>query len=316
MSIQLFLLSLHITKVMYDALKLEYKGSGLIDKLNTTPFFQYERTNTQTGELEYKGKYKGLSFKVNDYGLTVWGSAPKFLYENNLQLLDCDGISLFLENLSDEVQLDMENAVVKNFEFTQNFSMNKSCRLYFDYFANMRGSNERKYVGSLIWENTLYAFKMYDKLLEMEGKGVPIPKELQDEHLLRLECKYKKPTKIFGCDILASTLHNKEFYTSVTKHFKGLYDNIKKVEFGVGNVEFKSMKEFDFLCIKGAVKISNLAEFLAFEALLNDLQQRGKINKFLKGRIKKKIEKAMSFALPIGNVPLIHELTTKVSALA
>lgn len=228
-------------------------------------FENIETTTKQTGDIVICGNIGTMKLIYSSGGLLIRGSLSKYLYGNNIYQLNRDTTGEALEKLSDELHIKINNTRVTGIEFGNTFSMRYTPRTYFSRLGNLA-----RYIRNPFTDDSLYyqtkgkrknkTLCFYDKAKEMEYKKVDIPKEFENQNLLKYELRLKGNRNIsrqMRIEIVtAQTLTDLNFYKRLVEMYISSYKQIRKVS----QISIKEM-ENKKLTIKEAIEML-LAKFL------------------------------------------------------
>ncbi len=196
---------------------------------------------TGINRIERDTGYKGLSgylkgIKVNVHSslgkTTLRGSLGTWANENNFTLAGPDQVKQFLNEASDLLGIDLEQAKTTRIDFAQN--------IFTDYPAN-------DYFSSLAWfpkknrhtdENTLYfgyrskteTLCFYNKKQEMKAKRKAMPDQYQGVNVLRYEMRLKsRPDITMKQSISGATLTDKTFFEKLSERHREQFNRIRKI---------------------------------------------------------------------------------------
>lgn len=231
-----------------------------------------ESKDINTGNVIVSGYKKGLKVSFYQSGISITGSLPKFLYNDNIHPLNRKTTKEAIEAISDALKLDISDAKTTGLEFGFNFPVKYPVADYLLRLGELKGLQRYKFS-----DTTLY-FKpkgkkhhkvlcFYDKKAEARSNGVAIPVGLEDTNLLKYELRLKGSlSSLLGVPyITASTLSERDFY----KMLIGLYQsNYRAI--------YKQKKGNDMNCIKSP----NDAITFLLGRFLNEGEQ-GKIDEFI-----------------------------------
>lgn len=195
-----------------------------------------DQIDRQTGEVRTFGSLEGLKVSVYGGGICIVGSLPKYLYGSNIYPLSSETTKQAFEKIADALHVTMAEAKITGLEFGNTFPMMCKPKEYLDRLGNMPRLQRYRFN-----QDTLYfrhkgkqqpkAFCFYDKIAEARANNVPIPDGLQDANLLRCEMRLqgRLPYQMGVPEVTASTLSEKQFYSSVMQRFQDGYFSISKL---------------------------------------------------------------------------------------
>lgn len=184
------------------------------------------------------GTVLGMAVKQSEKGVSVTGSFPKLLYDNNYTPMTRKGAREVVSLISDALGLEIGNAFVTCLEFGTAFPMSKPpgeyIRLlgklpYFDRLVMESGK-----ATSLYYQQKSKGREVcfYDKTAEVTGKGGTIPFLL--DNMLRYELRYNNRigAKLGFNGVTASKLSQVAFYAKLKSELLNTYMAIKKQNMG------------------------------------------------------------------------------------
>lgn len=223
---------------MYDKVKLWVNRfeigeqyPNIINLLDTPK----EQTDINTGEVKIYGYLDGLRVNVYQSGLSIEGSLPKYLYHNNIYTLDRHSTPQAFEKLGDSLHFNINDAKVTSLEFGTNFNMKYPVNMYLERFRDMPRLDKVNFKASSLYYKPKSKAQpkvlcFYDKIAEAKDKNIIVPNGFQDANLLRYEIRFKGrlPQQFKINEVIASTLSEERFYTSIINLYQGQYFSIAK----------------------------------------------------------------------------------------
>lgn len=123
------------------------------------------------------------------------GSLPKFYYGNNLAQMDWETTAKAINDLSNNLNVDMNEAVLTGIDFGLNFTLNKPVNQYISCLLTFKNYGVLSYKDSIKFISKSKCLIFYDKLKEMKTKDktayYSIPKEYHNKNILRYEIQLK-----------------------------------------------------------------------------------------------------------------------------
>lgn len=189
----------------------------------------------KTGIVTMSGTMKGMSLYIKPNGISIVGSLPKFLYDDNIHPLTRKTTGEAISALSEGLGFDISNALVTGLEFGMNFPVSNPVS---DYLLRL-GELDRMLRYKLSSSTLYYKPKgrkqpkvlcFYDKIADAKVKGMPIPVGLEDTNLLKYELRLKgRISHQLGVDdITASTLSERCLYKKLITLYQSYYRAIYK----------------------------------------------------------------------------------------
>lgn len=209
-------------------------------------------TDMKTGEIKLLGGIENLRASVRLNGVFIAGSLPKYLYGDNIHVLDRRATAQAIEKISDNLHLDVSSAKVTGLEFGANFVMSKPVEEYLTRLGNMPRLERYGFNPSAIYykgrgkkQQKVVAF--YDKIAEAKEKNYEIPIGLDEANILRYELRLKNhlARQMQEQQVTASTLTELNFYRGLLDRYQRYYFSIIKRRKPKSNVmeEIKSVKD-------------------------------------------------------------------------
>lgn len=244
--------------------------SKMADRLNIGKVSE----DIKTGVITMTGTMKGMSLYIKPNGISIIGSLPKFLYDDNIHPLTRKTTGEAIAALSEGLGFDIGNALVTGLEFGMNFPVSNPVS---DYLLKL-GELDRmlRYKFS---QSTLYykpkgrkqpkVLCFYDKVADAKAKGMSIPAGFEDTNILKYEMRLKGRLshQLKVDNITASTLSDRGFYKMLIGLYQSYYRAIYKQK-QTNNDDMNNVKS-----------VSDALELL-FGRLLNEGEQ-GKIDDFI-----------------------------------
>ena len=244
--------------------------SKMADRLNIGKVSE----DIKTGVITMAGTMKGMSLYIKPNGISIIGSLPKFLYDDNIHPLTRKTTGEAIAALSEGLGFDIGNALVTGLEFGMNFPVSNPVS---DYLLKL-GELDRmlRYKFS---QSTLYykpkgrkqpkVLCFYDKVADAKAKGMSIPAGFEDANILKYEMRLKGRLshQLKVDNITASTLSDRGYYKMLIGLYQSYYRAIYKQK-QTNNDDMNNVKS-----------VSDALELL-FGRLLNEGEQ-GKIDDFI-----------------------------------
>lgn len=222
---------------MYDTIKLWLP----IDNLSSSHFNQIaERFNSPqiktdyfTGEIKsVHGKVLGMDSIVSHGGLYLNGSICKSYLKDNFQTLTRQDTARAIEQISDTLLLPISKANVFRLDIAQNFFMEHQVENYYSFLGECCHFKRLVQPKSIYYQNGLRTMLFYNKVEESKSKGLVVPIDWKNKHVLRYELRFtKRLTKQFNvASLLAKDLYENAFYNITIKKWLTEYNKIRKIK--------------------------------------------------------------------------------------
>ena len=271
--------------------------------------------------------YQGYSFKV-----FIMGSLTKYYYSTNLYNLNRHLIRQVFENLALDLSIPfkiLEHARVYRIDLGINIEVKHAAEEYIKHFSgasyfrkeqryvnNAKGENhfEDRLPNGLTYSSNNRAIVIYDKLKEVEDKGLPIPNEFSDKNLLRLEYQIQKRVKNkFKEPVYVFMLWDGKFLEQALEKWKAEYKRIRKVNHQINDLD-SSESLTDFQPNFMMLGMETIGGQKGVEDFLSEMLGSGKIDKNRYRNLLDRIRKYYKrYASPHPN---IQELNTKVEKIS
>ena len=264
---------------MYDTLHLYYdfvdndrpNTDEIIYKLNEVSYAEFSGGSTCT-----YGNLDNLRICIREGELTIKGSLPKYYFGNNFQTLSQKTTSEAIEKLSDDLNLDINLCKVSRIDLSTNFITDFKPTLYYDYLDSLMRFQRLVQPDSLYYQQGSKRLLFYDKTKWAKQMRIEIPKQFEDQNILRYEMVLNKGiTKYFNTDeILVKDLHGDSMYSRLVEEWYNFYNRIEKKpskEIVLNTHNIKSPKDFDKELL---VHLARTKGFDYMDNMIKDLKAR------------------------------------------
>lgn len=220
---------------MYDKVKLLYPRTSLTPDVSKFLNSAKEQIDLRTGEVCIFGNLEGLKVCIYAGGISIIGSLPKYIYPNNIYLLNRSTTAQAIEKLSDALHLPLNDARVTGLEFGNAFMMRQPVESYLSKLGEMPGLQRYHFdVGSLYYkprgkqQPKIFAF--YDKIADARVKGMVLPEGFKGANLLKYEMRLngRLHKQLGEPEVKASTLTERAFYAKLVTMYQESYFSIHK----------------------------------------------------------------------------------------
>ncbi len=310
---------------MYDTIILEVHKED-IDNHQWETIFQNIFQTCEYKQVKGGCGYttNGLRISVTENRIKINGSLSKYYYGNNCETLTLLDTKEAIKRLSRELNIPIDKADLIEVDIAENFEMTHSPDLYISKLQSLGSSHPNK------WNNTTY-FPIYGSMLRFYDKGqesrqrgnrrlkrerCPLP-EGEKKNLLRYEMKFKKAKirQVFGRQLKAEDLYNKQVFWQFIAEWFGTYEDIGKISDKLLDITFeqiKSTKDLENWCICMANSVINLSHFIKYQ-LLKNRENKQNTDYQSHTRIQNRVQKAFNqFSGCMGQSDLIQELNKKI----
>ena len=205
--------------------------SKMADKLNIGKVSE----DIKTGIVTMSGTMKGMSLYIKPNGISIMGSLPKFLYDDNIHPLTRKTTGEAIAALSECLGFDIGNALVTGVEFGMNFPVSSPVSDYLLRLGELERMQRYKFSSSTLYykpkgRKQPKVLCFYDKVADAKAKGMSIPVGFEDANILKYELRLKgRLSYQLGVDnITASTLSDRAFYKMLIALYQSYYRAIYK----------------------------------------------------------------------------------------
>lgn len=294
---------------MYCTVKLQIYTQNDISKylMNVK-----EGINQDTGNIYYsKGNLKNLEFVRKDNMLFLKnGSLSTYYFGNNFETLNVNQTKEVIENISDNLHLDFNQAESTRIDFATNILTKEPPQNYFSCLIEMSRLNRNLRNSTLYFSNKQRQLVFYDKIREYQSKGKNIPNQYITENVLRYERRIHniKKLKFTGKD-----LYNINYFNKFLDDWKTDYYRIKK--YSPLKFTKKINKGINMKCLdiyRWKLFINEIGGIEKLNNLLDNEQRCGAIKRQNKYYIKKRINEALNSPDLLEKNNLVNELNEKI----
>lgn len=267
------------------------------------------------GEIEYKGNFQNLLCKINQYGITLYGSLPKYFYGDNLQVLTRSDTQKAIQKLSDEIGLPLNESNIYRIDIGNNFAMKEPINAYLCCLGDSSRLEKKPYKHGLQYSNKSKTLSFYDKISDMKRHKESVPELFRTQNILRYEIHLTKGIKKqFGLkELKASKLYQENLYIRLLDKWKNEYFSIERINKPRFTSEVFEMIEVKFLINELAlVGLKQIGEDTIME-LIEDSYKSGKIEYMQAHRLKDKIKQLRNLPELTEPSETIQELDSKVN---
>ncbi len=190
-----------------------------------------EKIYTNTGELVIYATLSNMRVKITNEHISITGSLPKYIYGNNIQVLNRTDTKQALEQLSEELSHNINEFNVSRLDLANNLVLNYQVNSYLSSFGSLQYFKKDVYDKySVLYRNAKRTVEFYDKSKERTSKKSELPAFLDGHNILRYEYQLKKqPKSILGLkELKASYLFDENFIKELSTIWKETYFKIEK----------------------------------------------------------------------------------------
>lgn len=257
----------------------------------------------KTGVVTMVGTMKGMSLYIKPNGLSIVGSLPKFLYDDNIHPLTRKTTGEAVAAISDVLSFDIGTALVTGLEFGMIFPVSNPVANYLLRLGELERMLRYRFSDTTLYyrpkgkrQSKVLCF--YDKIADAKTKGMSIPVGFEDANILKYELRLKgRLSQQLGVDnITASTLSERVFYKMMVGLYQSYYRAIHKQKQAnksdMNNI--KSVSDAKDLILG---RLLNEGEQGKIEAFINELKQNDVFdNRNYYSRLKTKLKEASDMA--------------------
>jgi hypothetical protein len=189
------------------------------------------RSYKEDGRAYVTGRVGGnYRANVNDSGLSLHGSLPKYFLKDNFHTLTRSESQRAIQMMSDELHLPIERATVSRIDFAQNILMDYKPEIYYPYFGESQFYKRFAQPNSVYWSKANRVKLFYNKVAACKPKK-SIPDKWQGMNVLRYELRFTRglPKQFNLPEITAGSLSEEKFYTDLFDCWKSEYEAINKL---------------------------------------------------------------------------------------
>lgn len=276
----------------------------------------------KTGVVTMVGTMKGMSLYIKPNGLSIVGSLPKFLYDDNIHPLTRKTTGKAIAAISDVLSFDIGTALVTGLEFGMNFPVSNPVDSYLLRLGELERMLRYRFSDTTLYyrpkgkrQSKVLCF--YDKIADAKTKGMSIPVGFEDANILKYELRLKgRLSHQLGVNnIMASTLSERVFYKMMVglyqSYYRAIYKQKQANKSDMNNI--KSVSDAKDLILG---RLLNEREQGKIEAFINELKQNDVFdNRNYYSRLKTKLKEAADMAGGGLEDELIKELDNDIENL-
>lgn len=302
---------------MYDTIHI-FKEERAGNVLALTPqYLENVSEHLRDGRYSVSGTLNNLKVNVFDSGVSVKGSLAKYYLNDNIQTLRRHDTARAIDQLSDELHLNVNDALITRLDFAHNFLMDNKPEVYYPYLGESQYFKRYKQPESLYYQNGNRTKLFYNKLSEAKSKAVRVPEILSDRHLLRYEIRYSRRLKKqlkWSEVVKTGTLSDESFYIRLVERYILEYRSIhKNAAFNFDEVNMSTPKDvFNQLSLM-------MVDIIGQDRLMQQIEEWRAKGVFDKpeyySRLKKEIREKSQEYKASDSTHLIEELDRKILAL-
>lgn len=318
---------------MYDTVALKLLKEDIGDKYDWRSVW-----NKIDQTSEYKlvkggcGHIGGLRVSVTEKYVKIEGSFSKYFRGTNLDTLTLSQVEKVIKQLSRSLGVPVEKADVERVDMAENFEMSYPPEFY---IAKMKSWGEccpNKWKETIYFPSNDVMLRLYNKSKEERRKrkknsSTGASSKNIGQNLLRYEICFskKKMGRMFGCQLKAKDLYDKEVFWRFVAEWLYSYEKIGVISdklFDVSFEQIRTQSDFEDWCICVANSVVGLSSFVKerFSVRERSLEepdsskidrQDRQYHKRIQDRIRGAIE---HFGTAMEEMELMKELTDKIEA--
>lgn len=256
----------------------------------------------------------GTKFTLSDNSITFNNSLTKYLKGSNIHNMKPHEIKQAFEKISEDLQIDIGNAIVSNAEIGLNVKTDYTSKVYFPYLWSKDRCDRLVQPSSLYFKNGSRKIIIYDKLEEQKRKK---KKSLYstEYNLTRIECKINNIKDFLAGEI--PTINNfckPRNLLNYLYYLHSEYENIKKTYYNTNcTINISSPKDYFKICSANYIITQGIEKLDSDINLLKDLNKFEHANQY--SRIKKKANDLILEYSDKNQVTIISELNNRFDLL-
>ncbi|MGN7756434.1 phage/plasmid replication domain-containing protein [Chryseobacterium sp. 22532] len=253
--------------------------------------------------------------------LIIEGSLAKYFNGNNIEPFSWLDVKSAIKKLSFEIDLPLEEGILRRVDIGMNFSVNKDVVEYFPEMFHLHCYQRiHKHKTTLRFENNSHRFNFcfYDKKrLVLKSKRNYDDFELISEYqnLMRIELQIEEGLQLFlkrTEPVKVSELFSRDFCKLLLKKWLRLYRRIQKRGVKLFPTGTKGREDFDLLMRREFIETYGW-EYLEYR--LEQLVKQGSFTRGQKCEKKKQFTRAMLDKRPFIYQEHVNELNRKVNIM-
>lgn len=279
----------------------------------------FNNVSEHSGETSYtvKGKIGKATASVNANRLKLDFSLPEVIKGDNQYSITLDEVRDYITCLSDTLDLPIDKAEVKRYDFCHDIALETHPESYLTTFSEMPRYRPIKHDNGLTYslKSNKKQFSAYNKVIQKKNKRVALVEANKNKNILRLENRFMKDVKnlIKRYKMNAEILYNAEFYNFMVKDWQRQYTSIIKYQKmtlpQIENTQGKNL-EAGFAYMVHTIGLENYLN------MINREFKSGNISRAEKKRTRDKAIKVINKYKAIHSSELIEELDRKVHQYA
>lgn len=300
---------------MYDSVKFSYSFEHNPKPPKELVFANLhnirESYDIETGHNWTSGKSKNMVIHYNTNSISISGSLAKYHYGNNLNTLTREDTGNTIAEMSDLLSVDISKSRVQRVDFSTNFITEFKPKYYYKFLGHLTRFHRQEESYSLYYNQTNKKLLFYDKIKEAKNKSMPIPKQFENQNVLRYELRLlKQLNKFFNRQVYVKDMSDKEVYYYLIdkwyEHYLAIEKQKNKIE--IMSNQINSPKDFDLQLLTGLVQSLG---FQYVDEVIEEMKTKKVFSqKEYYSRLKSKYRKMSK--VQISRADVINEINEKV----
>lgn len=268
---------------MIDTLKIKVSPEYLSDKhydILYETLFKPQYIRDEDGSISIKGKLENLRVQINNRGLVIEGSLPKYLCGSNQQSLNLSEITDGIEELNKLLEVDLYQSKVLRVDLAENIITKYPVEDYYPILSQSPYFKRLEMDNGLAYKNNSRYVVFYGKMKEIK-KGEQIRDAFVGKNVLRYEYRMQKNKVISDflrvpnatlMDLLNNYYKVVGSWADVFMKINKLHD-IRPFDFSI----FQKNGEFErYIKLLG---VESIGGFTSVNATIKEAKRRGYLNK-------------------------------------
>lgn len=298
-------------------LRLNRDSVSSTDLLAEIPCYLSEVTeHYKEDQVFVSGHLNNLRVSINENGISIKGSLPKYFLGDNFQTLMRSDIERAIERLSDELHLPIGESKVSRIDIAQNIVTDYKPEMYYNYLGDCQYYQRLLQPHSLYYSNRSRTKLFYNKIIEGKQKGQKIPPHCLNTQILRYEYRLtKRVAKSLKQSIIeAKNLFDEQFYMLIIDKYVEEFENINKISRINFNLDYMKSPN-DFIMQMALLKIQEIGQNETMSIIEEMRSKQVFDKKEYYSRLKRKIRKLCQAPSITESNDLINELEQKIKVV-
>lgn len=147
----------------------------------------------KSNEFRIIGTFKNLNIYIEPTFVRIEGSLPKYYHSSNLRTLSRSEPGLIIDQLSRDLDLPLQKAIITRIDIAANIEMNNAPRSYYPSFGILNKFDRHIRRGTLYYEQSWCTLCFYDKIAEAEKRNDPyLTEDLLNKNIMRYEIRFHR----------------------------------------------------------------------------------------------------------------------------